>query len=184
MSALWAGLVARMGGYWLEVALGLAAVASVALLCWRIGVWHDAYGTLQATEKSLATRTEKLRQCQADVTAAQAQYDEAALLAESVAVQDREQSQRIEHVLQERLYMADATGRDLARRLYNYQARAGGGAVCTAAGSTGEPAGAGTQSRDGEAIERATADHFAACADDAVELDGWQQWWGAVKANH
>ncbi len=167
----------------------IALVAAVALMGWRVTAWREGYlqtraaqDALRRTEKALATRTAELRLCTDREAVAQQALRAAAVAAESRAAEDRAIAERIEHDLQTRLAAADARGRDLARRLRDATACPGAGAVPGATGAAGGPAGAGAQSGDGGAVERATEDHFVACALDAAVLTAWQEWWRAVSA--
>lgn len=164
-------------------AIGAATVvAVVAFAGWRVSVWHDAYKRLQATEKALATRTAEAQQCADREAVAALAYADAARQAESVAAADKATAERIQRELQINLAAADRTGRDLARRLRDYQARRCGSAVPAAAGASVELTGTAGEPSVGSVVERATAEHFAACAKDAERLSGWQQWWTKVKA--
>jgi hypothetical protein len=58
----------------LRVGLAVAGVALIALAGWRVSVWHEAYGELQAVQERLAAeeRCEEGSKCRARVAAAQA----------------------------------------------------------------------------------------------------------------
>lgn len=89
---------------------------------------------------------------------------------------DRKVAEEVENGLREQVATADAAARDLARRLRDTTARASHGPVPGGSAPPGQPAGAGGEPGDGEAIERATEDHFGACARDAERLNAWDQW--------
>ena len=164
----------------MKIAAAITAVVMVALMGWRVSVWHDAYRALQATEKALERSKAELDQCTADAVIAEQAYTAAAEEAERIAEQDRATAQRIEHELQTRMAAADAGARDLARRLRDHQVSAGRCAVPGAAGTTVELVAAGGEPPDGGTVEQAAGDHFAACARDAERLDGWRSWWAEV----
>ena len=89
-------------------------------------------------------------------------------------------SRRIESELLPRIQDADANARDLARRLRLATSRR---AVPQAAGPAADAATPSGEPADGGEIERATEDHFAACARDAERLNGLIEWYEAVSAN-
>ena len=161
----------------------VALVVAVAVMGWRVSVWHDSHRKLKATEKALETRTAEAQQCAArELVAAQA-YREAAGKAKAREAEDRATAERIEHDLQTKLADADARGRDLARRLRHASraACAGSGAVPGAAAAAGQPAQPAGEPGDGDAVEIATAEHLSACERDATRLAGWQEWWAGVR---
>lgn len=176
---------AAIAPYLLAIKIGVAVLLLIAagVTWWRVSVWHDAYRTLEATEKALETRTEKLNQCTARAKAAAQAYLAAAGKAESVAAKDRATAQEIERGLQTKLASADASGRDLARRLRDYQrTRAGCGTLPATTGPATEPAPASQEPGLDAEIGRASEQVYADCKSDAVELDGWREWWGRVSA--
>lgn len=161
----------------------VALVVAVAIAGQRVSTWRESHHALKATEKALATRTAELAQCSDSLAVSALAYAEAAGKAESIAAADRETRQRVENELQINLAAADARGRDLARRLRDYQARRCSSPVPAAAGPAVELAGAaGEPGRDG-AVEGAVADLMSACAADAERLAGWQGWWREVSGN-
>jgi hypothetical protein len=166
----------------IRVVLSVAIVIATAFAGWRITVWHDSHKRVKATEKALAKSVASLQQCTDSQTAAALAYAGAVLQAETVAAADRVTAERIENELQTKLVAADAGARDLARRLRDHQARRCSSAVPLVAGSAAQPAGAATEPGDGEAVDRATSDHLAACALDSEELAGWLAWWTGIKA--
>ena len=89
-------------------------------------------------------------------------------------------SERIEHDLQPKIAAADANARSLARRLREY---AGRRPVSTAPGPAAEPAEAPGEPGDGDPVERATEQHFAACARDSERLAAWQEWYRELSNN-
>ena len=89
-------------------------------------------------------------------------------------------SERIEHDLQPKIAAADANARSLARRLREY---AGSRPVSTAPDSAAEPSDAPGEPGDGDPVERATEQHFAACARDSERLAAWQEWYLALSNN-
>lgn len=183
--AAWAATAAaRRALIGLKAAAIAAAVAGVAFAGWRVSVWHGSHGRLQATERALEMATaDRDRYAAREASAWQALREEAGKAAAKEAA-DKATAERIEHELSTKLAAADARGRDLARRL-SIAARAacpGGGAVPGATGAAAEPPGAAGEPGDGEAIERATAEHLSACDRDAERLAGWQAWWGEVSA--
>ena len=155
----------------------VALVVAVAVMGWRVSVWHDSHRKLKATEKALETRSAEAEQCHARERIAQQTWNEAAGKASAQAQADRITAQRIEHDLQDKLLASDARARDLARRLLDAtRARASGGAVSAAASASGELAGAG-----GEPGSDATLGAvFAACERDSARLTAWQEWWRGV----
>jgi hypothetical protein len=161
----------------------VALVVAVAIAGQRVSTWRESHHALKATEKALATRTAELAQCSDALAVSALAYAEAAGKAESIAAADRETRQRVENELQTNLAAADARGRDLARRLRDYQARRCSRPVPAASGPAVELAGAAGEPGDGEAVERAAAEHFAACSRDAERLAGWQGWWREVSGN-
>lgn len=161
----------------------VALVVAIAIAGQRVSTWRESHHALQATEKALATRTAELTQCSDSLTVSALAYAEAAGKAESIAAADRETRQRVENELQTNLAAAGVRGRDLARRLRDYQARRCSRPVPAAAGAVAELAGAAGERDDSEAVDRATADHFAACSRDAERLAGWQGWWREVSGN-
>lgn len=170
--------------YLLWVKIG-AAVALAGLLWWgwhTVTGWREDSHALEATEKALATRTTELSQCTDSATAAALAYAAAVAKAESEATADRLTAERIEHDLQTRLAAADGTGRDLARRLRDYQARRCRSAVPAAAGAAGQPAVASPESSLDAEIGRATEQVYADCKSDAVKADGWLEWWREIEA--
>ena len=86
-------------------------------------------------------------------------------------------SERIEHDLQPKIAAADANARSLARRLREY---AGSRPVSTAPDSAAEPSDAPGEPGDGDPVERATEQHFAACARDSERLAAWQEWYSGL----
>ena len=161
----------------------VALVVVVAIAGQRVSTWRESHHALQATQKALAMRTAELTQCSDSLTVSALAYADAAGKAESIAAADRETRQRVENELQTNLAAADARGRDLARRLRDYQARRCSSAVPAVAGPAVELAGAaGEPGRDG-AVEGAVADVMSACAADSVRLAGWQGWWREVSVN-
>ena len=155
--------------------------AAVAFAGSRVSAWHEGYLRAEASERSLATRTTELQQCTYSQTAAALAYAGAVRRAETVAADDAATATRIERELQTNLAAADARSRDLSRRLQDYRARRCRVTLSAAAGAAAEPAPPAAQSGDGDAVDRATADHLAACALDAEELAGWLSWWESVK---
>ena len=89
-------------------------------------------------------------------------------------------SERIEHDLQPKIAAADANARSLARRLREYASRS---PVSTAPGPAAEPAEAPGEPGDGDPVERATEQHFAACARDSERLAAWQEWYRELSNN-
>lgn len=185
-------LLSLLPGAWLAVLKSLPwrligyAVAA-ALVVWAVPTvngWRLDSRALEATQKALeAVTAERDRYAAREASAWQA-LREAAGKAAAKEAADKATAERIEHELQTKLAAADDRGRDLARRL-SIAARAacpGAQPVPGAAGAAAEPAGAAGEPGDGEAIERATAEHLAACERDAERLGGWQQWWAMVSA--
>lgn len=185
-------LLSLLPGAWLAVLKSLPwrligyAVAA-ALVVWAaltVNGWRLDSRALEATQKALETATaDRDRYAAREASARQALREAAGKAAEKEAA-DKATAERIEHELQTKLAAADTRGRDLARRL-SIAARAacpGGGAVPGAADPAGQPGQAAGEPGDGEAIERATAEHLAACGRDAERLAGWQAWWGEVSS--
>ena len=182
--AAWAATAAaRQVLFWVKVGALVALVAVVALMGWRVTVWREGYHALQATEKALQEVTaDRDRYAAAEASAWQA-LREAEGKAKEREAADRATAERIERDLQTKLAAADARGRDLARRLLNATRAAcpGAGAMSGPAGAAAGAPGPATEPGDGEAIERATADHLSACEADAERLAGWQEWWAGVR---
>lgn len=168
---------------WLRILIPVAAVALIGLAGWRVHTWHESHKALRATETALAASTADLQQCTDSQTAAALAYAEAAGKAESIAAADRLAAEETQRELEARLAAADTGARDLARRLRDYQARRCRSTVPAAADAGPRPTGATAEPGDGEAVERAVAEHLSACAADATRLQGWQDWWGRVREN-
>lgn len=164
----------RLIGYALAAALAVWGVLA-------INNWRQDSNRLEATEKALATRTQQWQQCTDSQTAAALAYASAVHRAEFVAAADKITAERVERELQTNLAAADAGARDLARRLRDYQAGRCGGTVPAVAGATAKSAAPTEEPGDGEAVDAAIAAHLAACAADAVDLAGWNNWWAGVK---
>lgn len=93
---------------------------------------------------------------------------------------DRQAAKEVQDALQEKLDSADARARDLARRLYDYQARLSALQLSRPADpATGADSPTGVP-EDGGAVGQLLEEHLAACARDAERLSGWQDWWGRV----
>ena len=166
----------------MKLAAAVSLVVLVALMGWRVSAWHDAYRSLQATEKALERTRAELDICTSDAAVAEQAYTDAAEQAETIAAEQRAAAQRVEHELQSRLAAADAGARDLARRLRDYQTRPSRCPVPSGSGAAGELAGAAGEPADGQGVDAAAEAHFVACARDAERLAGWQQWWAKVGA--
>lgn len=170
---------------WLAVAKGLpwrligycAAALAVLLFAWRVHAWHQGFLREEATEKALEESKAEV----AEYHREQAIIEQARAAAAAKAIRDQQAAIEVENALQAKLANSDAHGRDMARRLRDAQTRLG--ALSALATTPGQPATAPGESGDGEAIERATADHFAACERDAARLSAWQSWWAEVSAN-
>jgi hypothetical protein len=158
----------------------VALVVAVALMGWLVSAWRAAYHSLQATEKLLETTRTEARQCAASEAIARQVYAESQRKAAETAARDKATAERIERELTQTLAAADARGRDLARRLRDYQARACPQPVPAAADPAGGADGPTGEPGDGDAIERATAAHLSACERDSTRLAGWQEWWAGV----
>lgn len=106
---------------------------------------------------------------------------------QAVAAREAEQAriaQEQETALREQVQIADARGRDLARRLRDYEARERARRLSEAAAAAAGGAGAARIPEDSgdarTAVEQALEEHLAACARDAERLSGWQNWWARV----
>lgn len=170
------GLPWRLIGYAVAAALTVWGILTV-------NGWRIDSNTLEATEKALETRTAERDAYAGREASAWQALAEAEGKAKAKEAEDRATAERIERDLQTRLAGADARGRDLARRLQvATRARACPGTVPGATDPAGEPDGAAGEPGDGEAIERATADHLSACERDATRLQAWISWWTGVSA--
>ena len=169
--AAWLPLVAIIVG-------GLALAGAVV----TVERWRADSRALRATQTALERRTAELDQC----TDAAAVVAQAAREARAAAIQQREAdratARRVEDALQTRLAVATRDGRDLARRLHDYETRRCAGGVSAAADAPGEPAGAAGEPAGEGRVGEAAAALSAACARDSERLAGWQQWWRAVSA--
>jgi len=138
------------------------------------GVWWFSHARYTAGEA--AGRA----QVQADWDAATKAQRAAVAVAEAEKAEkekaDRKAAQEVEDGLREQLAASDAAGRDTARRLRDYAARANRCAVPGAAAPAGQPKGSGGESGDPAGVGPALEDHLAACARDAERLDAWEAW--------
>lgn len=142
------------------------------------GVWWFSHARYTAGEA--AGRAHVQAAWDAEAKAQRDAYASAKAKAQAKQEADRKAAEEVERDLRNKLAQSDAAGRDTARRLRDYQARACRGPVPTAAASPGEPAGAGGESERDAAIGRATEDTFAACKRDAERLNGWERWASSV----
>jgi len=95
-------------------------------------------------------------------------------------------AKEMEDDLKPRLADATASSADLARRLRNAASRTCSGSAVrlpapTAPGSSGSAAEPGNGSGLGATVDAAIEAHLGACAQDAVALEGWQEWWMEVQ---
>ena len=137
-----------------------AAVAAIV-----IGGWYYGHTRYNAGQDDI--RAEVAEQV------AKATAETAKIEAERDAI-----SRRIESELLPRIQDADANARDLARRLR--LATSSRRAVPQAAGPAADAATPGGEPADGGDIERATEQHFAACARDSERLAAWQEWYSGL----
>ena len=171
---------------WRLIGYALAAAAVVWAVL-TINGWRLDAGALKATETALVKSREKLHQCTAREVIAQQAFTEAVAKAESIAASNRATAERVSRELTTKLADADRAGRDLARRLHDYQSRACPGGLPAAASLAGtvphggEPGGVGEAERLAEAIRGATADALAACARDGAALSAVGPWYDEIR---
>lgn len=133
-----------------------------------------------------AGRAQVQRQWDRATEAAQAAYAARVRATQARIEADRKAAEEIENDLRTKLADADTAGRDLARRLRDYQARTRRCTVPAAAPAPGQPAGTGGEPAPDAAagraaeIDRAVEDVMGACRRDAERLNAWDQWATAV----
>lgn len=169
-----AGLVGAAAAYLFLQPFGRLVAALIVLAI--AGLWISSYGASRYAAGEAAGRAQVQKAWDAEALAQRTAYAEAASRAAEKQEADRKAAEVIENGLREKLAAADADGRTLARRLHDYQARAGRCTVPTATVTPSELAGPGGITGSDGAVERATEDVFAACKRDAERLNGWDQW--------
>ena len=155
-------MIARLLAHpWLYGVAGAAILGAGGLAWWRVSAWHSAY---QERPALVAERDAAITARKRSESAIQTQV---------------EANQRLEHDTNAALRSAGAAALDLAGRLRAYQAMRR--PICPAAPAASVPDGAGPQSGDREAIERAverveqaTEAHLVAAGEDAEFLTGLQ----------
>lgn len=156
----------------------LLAIAAAGLLCVSLLLW---FGHQRYTEGEAAGRAQVQQLWDADRVAAQAAYAAAVRSANAKIEADRKVAEEVERDLQTKLAAADASGRDLGRRLSDYIARARRCSLSAAAPATGVADAPGAPGSDTEArraveIDRAVEDTLAECKTNAADLDAWFEW--------
>jgi hypothetical protein len=163
---------------WLAKHWRLLAIAGAGLLCVSLLLWfgHSRYAAGEA-----AGRAHVQKLWEADRAAQEAAYGAAVRATNARIEADRKVAEEVERDLQTKLAAADASGRDLGRRLSDYIARARRCAVPPASPATGVPDAPGAPGGDPEArraveIDRAVEDTLAECKTNATDLDAWFEW--------
>jgi hypothetical protein len=156
----------------------LLAIAGAALLCVSLLLW---FGHSRYVEGEAAGRAQVQKLWDADRVAAEAAYAAAVKATNAKVEADRKVAREVERDLQNKLAAADASGRDLGRRLSDYIARARRCAVSPAAPAAGVPDAPGAPGSDPEVrraveIDRAVEDTLAECKTNATDLDAWYEW--------
>ena len=151
----------------------LGALAVVGLLSWGA---YSLYSHGEAAGRAIVQK-------QWDDATSELARQRALQDAETRAKMERDSriAKEIQDALQQKLDSADARGRDLARRLLDYQARIAALQLSRpadpATGADGTPG----VPEDGGAVGQALEEHLAACGRDAERLAGWQEWWARVQ---
>jgi hypothetical protein len=173
---------AAIAPYTVAIRVGLLVAATLAIVVWgwRITVWHGAYHDLDAAQAAEKQHAADLKDCTAATDAAGKAFDDALVLSQTVAAADRAAAAKTEEDLHARLKTADSAGRDLARRLHDYEVRQGGGPTAALAGAATVSVGARQDTGGDAGVGQATAQVFVACNSDAERLDGWRSWWAGV----
>ncbi len=173
---LLAGLLTRLGGPWMALAIVLALGAAVAWI--RHGGFEAglAQGRSEVTAVLLKERKE-----------ARERYEAAMAAQRGIIQRQREISEETERELIAERDAALASGRQLGRMLAAAQARMRADAAAAAIAACGvapggqEPGGSPAVAELVGAIGEATADLTEACADDARRVNGWVRWWGKIE---
>lgn len=171
--AIWKWIKDNWGWIW-RVLVAVAIVAAV----WSAIGWFS-HARYKAGE--VAGRAQVQERWDAQAKATKAAYDAAAAATQARIESDRAAAQEVERDLQAKLAAADASGRDLGRRLSDYIARARRCAVPAPAPAAGQLDAPGAPGGDAEvgnatAVYRAVEDTLAECKTNAADLDGWYQW--------
>jgi hypothetical protein len=166
-------VLAWLAKNWKLVACAVAMVAIFAL-----GGW---FGHVRYAAGEAAGRAHVQKLWDADRVAQEAAYAAAVRATNARIEADRKVAEEVERDLQTKLAAADASGRDLGRRLSDYIARARRCAVSPATPATGVPDAPGAPGGDPEArraveIDRAVEDTLAECKTNATDLDAWYEW--------
>jgi hypothetical protein len=159
--------------YWRWFLLaGIVVVAGIL-----VGMFsHARYAAGEA-----AGRAEVQAQWDAQAKAAKAAYDAAAAATQARIESDRKAAEEVALELQTQRDAALASGRDLGRRLSDYQARARRCALSASTATPGQPDAPGAPGVDQQVglstqIDRAVEDTLAECKSNATDLDGWYDW--------
>ena len=157
-------------------------LAGAGLLCVSLLLWfgHQRYAAGEA-----AGRAHVQKLWDADRTAQEAAYAAAVRATNARIEADRKVAREVELELQNKLAAADASGRDLGRRLSDYIARVRRCSVSPATPATGVPDAPGAPGSDPEVrraveIDRAVEDTLAECKTNATDLDAWYEWAGRI----
>lgn len=160
----------------------LLGTAGIALALAGAGWWlrHTGY-----VDGEAAGAAEVRQAWDRDIAARQAATEALRRAAAAREVEQARIAREQETALREQIQIADARGRDLARRLSaayaaNARERSLPGPADPAPGADaagGVPGDGGAARR---AVDVALEEHLAACARDAERLEGWRQWWEAV----
>lgn len=177
----------RAAREWIGAYLPLIALIVVSFaiaFAWvQVQQWRADSHELATLKPKLTDAQDELEQIKAEREAAATAYAAAAATAHDIAEADRLAAKEVQRDLESKLATADRAGRDLARRLRDFQARAGRGALPGLAGAAAGAADAASQPDHGQVVELATAEHFGACAGDAERLAHWGEWYGRVCRN-
>ena len=166
---------------WKWIGIGVA-VALVLIFFWRVGVWHDGYAQVEEMRERVDTITEQSAVLTKEAEAREREYAQQTERTAKTIEADRKVTEEVERGLQDKIAAADASARDLARRLRDAQRGRSGCAVSAASATAPIGAAPGGEPGDGAETERLVAEHFAACARDAEALNAWNDWWDGIEA--
>lgn len=158
---------------WRLIGAGVAVAALIGAVGWFS---HARY-----TAGESAGRAQVQKQWDEARTAQERAYSAQKAATEAQIAADKKAAEELQRELETRLAAADASGRDLARRLQDYRVRASRCAVSTPTGTAPGPDDPAGESPGDEAIGRATEEVFSACKRDAERLAGFQEWVRATR---
>lgn len=166
---------------WKWIGIGVAVILTL-IFFWRVGVWHDVYAQVEEMRERVDTITKQNDVLTKEAEAREREYAQQTERTAKTIEADRKVTEEVERGLQTKIAAADATARDLARRLRDYQSGRRGCALPapTAAAPVGTTPGG--EPGDGDGTEQLVAEHFAACARDAEALNAWNDWWDGIEA--